>query len=252
MATLTSDDNLLAVSERILTYCERDNLKIFDGFFPIVPDLFDDDDENYGFWTDTMPDSLENAPNSSIFIFGNPDGVKAEKEAHHFRFRSITRKELRKRTGVFAMNPYCLEMGVENYKKITDAFFTVNNGDLKLIEIPGSQYPPNMIDGIYHWAHICMAAQFNLENQNYVYLKPENAKIGFKLPLDDLGQVKELFAMRDVPDGYKRRAALRHWVAKHMRKKPSKPDEKVEVKRHLRGKEEFSWYGMKGTIYTNV
>lgn len=250
MATLVSDDNLLAVTDKMMDICAQRKFKIFDGFFPLVPELFDDDDEDYGIFFDAMPTDLENNVNISVFKFGDDDGSKWRKKAQAYRLRAISRKELRKRTGVFAMNPYCLEIGFEKYDKIADGFYTISSGAIKHIDIPGYKYISTGEDETT--IRCCLGCQFNLENQNYVYLRPEESEIGFKLPIDNLQQVKELFAMRDIPDGYKRRAALRHWVSKHMRRKPSTPDEKVEVKRHLRGKTDFSWYGMSGTIYVNV
>lgn len=97
-----------------------------------------------------------------------------------------------------------------------------------------------------------LGVQFNLENQCHVYLKPEGASIGFNYPLNNLQQLKELFSLRDIPDGYKRRTSLRHGVAKHMRHKPSNQDELVEVRKHLGGREKFDWFGIKGEIFVNT
>lgn len=56
--------------------------------------------------------------------------------------------------------------------------------------------------------------------------------------------VKDLFRLRDMPEGRSRRAALRHWVSSHWRKKHSDPKAEVEVRRHFRGVERFNWNGL--------
>jgi hypothetical protein len=56
---------------------------------------------------------------------------------------------------------------------------------------------------------------------------------------------KELFRLRDIPQGKHRRAALRHWVREHWRKRDGSA---AAVRRHLRGSEEFTWHGLSGKI----
>ena len=51
----------------------------------------------------------------------------------------------------------------------------------------------------------------------------------------------ELFNDRDKPQDNDRRAALRHWVRQHLRKKPGGDFSKV--REHLRGHTVFSWRG---------
>lgn len=247
MALNTNEENALYVADKIFDICNQKRLRTFDGFFPVVTELFEDD-ENYVLFQDVTPDCLSGPVNGSCFVFGKREGTNAQKQSQFFRFRSISRKELRKRTGCFAMDPYCLEVGFEKYKHNTDAFFTLKDGAFVPIPIPNYEYVPIQKE-IDQAIRTCMACQFNLENQPHVYLRPENAAVGFTLPLDNLSQVKELFSLRDIPEGLKRRAALRHWVAKHMRRKPTNPHELVEVKKHLRGRERFSWFGIEGEIF---
>lgn len=246
-----TEEKLLYYSDKIIDMCSRKNMKIFDGFVPLIPEMYNDDD-NYVIFSDAKPSDLLSPVNVSLFRPGDPDGYKAKKEWQFHRFRQISRKELRKRTGVFALNPYCLEIAYENHQHIADGFYTLKNSKFVPIQIPNYEYLDSVSDEVDITCRICMGMQFNLENQCYVYLKPEYSDIGFKYPIDNMSQLKELFKLRDIPDGYKRRAALRHWVAKHMRHKPSKPDELVDVKRHLRGKEHFNWFGISGTIYVNT
>lgn len=58
--------------------------------------------------------------------------------------------------------------------------------------------------------------------------------------------VREVFRLRDVPEGRTRRAALRHWVSEHWR---TFGDERpIEVRKHLRGKVDFTWNGLRCEI----
>lgn len=62
------------------------------------------------------------------------------------------------------------------------------------------------------------------------------------VPVSPAG-VLELFNDRDKPENGDRRAALRHWVNAHLRKKPTVEDEFVPVRGHLRGQFDFKWRG---------
>jgi hypothetical protein len=59
---------------------------------------------------------------------------------------------------------------------------------------------------------------------------------------------REVFKLRDIPNGRMRRAALKHWVREHYRKKINDPTETTKVIKHLRGAEEFLWNGLKCKI----
>lgn len=59
---------------------------------------------------------------------------------------------------------------------------------------------------------------------------------------------REVFRLRDLPDGSQRRSALLHWVGEHWRKRRSDPSEETKVRAHLRGQTEFVWNGMRCRI----
>lgn len=59
---------------------------------------------------------------------------------------------------------------------------------------------------------------------------------------DPIG-VKEVFRLRDVPEGARRRAALRHWVTSHWRQTRIDSRTAREVRAHLRGTTQFAWNG---------
>lgn len=56
--------------------------------------------------------------------------------------------------------------------------------------------------------------------------------------------MKELFAIRDLPEGKDRRAPLMNWVSDHWRRKRNDPELETYVRRNLRGSATFSWRGL--------
>ena len=66
--------------------------------------------------------------------------------------------------------------------------------------------------------------------------------------LSDPAGARAAFALRDVPPGRQRRAALRNWVEGHWRKKRRDPDDKAWVTKHLRGATDFEWSGLRCRI----
>lgn len=247
---MNKEERLYNFADKVINLCERKDLERFDGFFPIDVDIYEDPDD-YGFWMDTTTDCLSCPVDVSLYLNGDPNGVGAQKSNKLVRLKALSHKEFRKKTGAFVVRPYIFEVAYSDKKYVADAFMQEVNKKLSYVEIGGFKTDPVAKHWILERAQTLLGIQFNLENQCYVYLKPDYASIGFKYPLDDLRQVKELFSLRDIPDGYKRRAALRHWVASHSRRKPAKPDELVEVKKYLRGKQDFKWLGLSGTIYVN-
>lgn len=244
-----SEEKLLYFSDKILGLTSQKKFSRFDGFIPFVSELYPDDEFIF---VDAKPSDLSNPINVSIYIPENPDGKSnAEKAGQIQKLQEISTKELRKRTGHFFVNPYVYEVCFDDYPKIADAFLQYTKNGMRYVEIGGFKTSPENKKHTLVASQILMGAQFNIENQCYVYLRPECSAFGFRYPIHDLRQLKELFSLRDIPDGYKRKAALRHWVASHLRRKPTKPDEQIEIKRYIRGKESFDWFGIHGTIYIN-
>lgn len=60
----------------------------------------------------------------------------------------------------------------------------------------------------------------------------------------DASGVREVFRLRDIPEGRTRRAALRNWVSAHWRQKRREPNDEVHIRKHLRGAQTFNWMGM--------
>lgn len=68
-----------------------------------------------------------------------------------------------------------------------------------------------------------------------------------RLTTDPIG-LRDVFKLRDAPPGKQRRAALKHWVTSHWRRKRDDPEAKAWVHRHLRGADSFIWEGLRCAI----
>jgi hypothetical protein len=55
--------------------------------------------------------------------------------------------------------------------------------------------------------------------------------------------VKDVFRIRDLPEGKDRREALMTWISDHWRQDRTDPDMERYVRKHLRGSTKFSWRG---------
>lgn len=60
----------------------------------------------------------------------------------------------------------------------------------------------------------------------------------------DTTGIKEIFKIRDLPEGRDRRDALLGWVGEHWRQDRNDPEIEIYVRKHLRGRTEFTWRGM--------
>ncbi len=66
--------------------------------------------------------------------------------------------------------------------------------------------------------------------------------------LTDAIGIKELFRLRDCPEGRDRRAALLHWVREHWRANRHDPETEAMVRQHLRGGREFDWFKLRAVV----
>jgi hypothetical protein len=60
--------------------------------------------------------------------------------------------------------------------------------------------------------------------------------------------IKDIFRIRDLPEGKDRRAALMTWISDHWRQDRRDPEIELYVRNHLRGATAFSWRGMDCTL----
>jgi hypothetical protein len=63
--------------------------------------------------------------------------------------------------------------------------------------------------------------------------------------------LREMFKLREKPEGRTRREALVHIVSSHWRKGVKDTDDRRYVEGYLRGATEFEWFGMQAKIHTH-
>ena len=60
---------------------------------------------------------------------------------------------------------------------------------------------------------------------------------------------REVFRLRDVPPGKKRRTAIRHWVSGHWRRRRKDEEERKRwIAKYLRGATKFSWQDLRCVV----
>ena len=74
-----------------------------------------------------------------------------------------------------------------------------------------------------------------------VHLSLDSCGLDF---LTDATGASEIFKLRDVPAGAKRRTALTHWVEEHWRADRIDPSVDHKVRAYLRGASTFDWNGL--------
>lgn len=106
--------------------------------------------------------------------------------------------------------------------------------------LPHRGYVPTEQDRLQPQMHIAMALKQRYEWAVSLGLD-ESPSIRFAT--DPTG-IKDVFRIRDLPDGKDRREALLNWVTQHWRQDRRDPDVEVYVRQHLRGATKFNWRGM--------
>lgn len=82
------------------------------------------------------------------------------------------------------------------------------------------------------------------DNNHYRWFVEIGRRDGFSFKFATIPEkAAAIFRLREIPDGEKRRRALRNWVTSHWRSDYRDPEMEVYVRQHLRGAEEFEWDG---------
>jgi hypothetical protein len=91
---------------------------------------------------------------------------------------------------------------------------------------------------------VLIGLQVKIHTMWRVYFKDLDGAMGITFPTDAIGAM-EAFRLRDIPPGRTRRAALKHWVRDHYRKRRVEDlDKAIYVCEHIRGAEQFTWNGL--------
>lgn len=213
--------------------------------------------EHPGFWADADPGCLEQKLNMTAFTNGEAGGdytlsirryIEVGRKAvrgHIQRFRSNERYFRTDLVGVtsldgsdthsmfFAWSPISgLRIDGWGYSGGVGRGGFVTTGGL----------PKDAVEDIKANFQLSCAMQFNAEySWNVRVLRDDGPGVSFYT--DPLG-AREAFRLRDVEEGKSRRSAIRNWVKEHWRKRRAEDDIKtVQVKKHLRGVQRFTWCG---------
>jgi len=84
----------------------------------------------------------------------------------------------------------------------------------------------------------------------FVYIRETPKSIGIKIPVHP-ESTKEIFSMRNIPEGASRKKAICHYVKQHYRtikNDYSQEERVVMVKKYLRGETKFNWRGLEVNI----
>lgn len=208
--------------------------------------------KDYSF--DEMFDSDEpNAINSMVTVkelktFGIPISLKiitdskTEKDGYEImQLKECSLKECRGKTT--RIYPYNIKFTVNysisakysvNYKE-EHYFGSYNMENWKYISNQFSQCVSD--DLLYQFGLMCGFIYY-LAKHWLVYIKEPNISIGLNQIIEK-EQAYEIFRLRDIKDGRKRRTALEHIVNSYERKKPKQ----TIVPEYFRGDEVFNWDG---------
>jgi hypothetical protein len=80
----------------------------------------------------------------------------------------------------------------------------------------------------------------------FVYIRENEKSVGIKIPILPEAS-KEVFALRNIPEGEMRRKAICNFVRQHYRTVMSSYSEEkreILVRKHLRGEDKFNWRGL--------
>jgi len=98
---------------------------------------------------------------------------------------------------------------------------------------------------LFLWAQMYLSAAFDVYHRWLVGIKRKDIEICFPFLRHD---IKEVYKLRDIPDGKKRRDALKTIVSRHKRG-VADSGSITEVREHFRNTDSFTMDGEKYTIY---
>jgi hypothetical protein len=157
------------------------------------------------------------------------------------RLRWANPKETRGRIKRFSTNILCHEIVFLNDNPQYVKAFYVLHADY--FELLNNNLSPNAWMEEVIWA-LANIALFNNKHWN-VYLKDIDDVIGIKIQIYPTS-LKELFKLRNIPQGKNRKLALKHWVSEHSKRKPNATtnEDLIFINKYLRGATEFNWNGL--------
>lgn len=194
------------------------------------------------------PGDLERPMDVSAMVdFDKEGGISSETEVAFRRFRQVGLKEVRGRVAVYM--PYMVEertAWVDKARRTGEpvVLYFGSNDAVNWFGIGNHMIRGPMKDSTY--LEIAYGLSYTRQSQWLIGLQRDRQP-AILLPTDPVG-VREIFRMRDIPEGKKRRASLIGWVDAHYRKKHDDPTAEIYVRKHLRGGTRFVWNGLACSI----
>ena len=252
--------------EQVLTYMTLSDVKPmhrsaagkigienFDGVYPL--DLVDDTAEDYMVFSDALPEDVNYSMDVKVMVnphaFSNIEGDELQLQ----RVRFIKPKQARGKVKILmpVMVQHCLGYLDLNKAEIRTTAGILGYSPKGWIRLNHQDYPPpkDIIDYDTRRIRVAIGVQFTNNYYWTVYLGWDGCP-GVRFPTDPTG-AKEIFRLRDIPDGKKRRTAILHWVKEHYRKKRGiDARENIKIREHLRGGNVFRWNGLTCKIQPSV
>lgn len=192
-----------------------------------------------------------------ITRLGEEDGLDAREQQeeaqgwhpgwHLERWRSMTPKEVRGRVSPSLPYPMEYTLGFPVQGEVY-RYILGNLGPERWVDIRSNSHMrvgtiSSSLQRFFNERAMLGVGLWKIKTEQWrVYFSLDD-RPGIELPTDPTG-ARAAFRLRDIPDGSKRRAALRHWVAEHWRQHRSDPSEEIKVREHLAGASRFAWSGL--------
>lgn len=120
-----------------------------------------------------------------------------------------------------------------NFKRVVTGH-SINGG------YDGKTAHPGLVQSAHNIIGISAAVQLTMRYEWTVEIQLQSGLVA-AIP-GTPAMCRSILALRDIPEGYSRRAALKHLVSAHTRR----PD--TPVREHLRGRTEFEWNTIRGCV----
>lgn len=244
------------------------NLKNFDGAWLVDISLKHDDDENFCFHPfgslQVTPDMFPNL-NIKLFNLSGEQGYlskyrflepKEKRNLLHYKYVLSERvglldyggqkwwtdengfgfnkmHKLESGLNVVVPTPICLKKGFYFDPRESDKM--VN----KWLKEKNSWYYQTLTN-----LHMALQLSLTYDYEWSCYIRENSDSIGVRIPIHPSSS-KEVFMMRNIPDGKSRRRAIVNFVKKHYRTVRGNGNErKVLIEKHFRGDLKFNWRGL--------
>lgn len=210
-----------------------------------------------GFYMDVTPSENGGNINSGIITDGN-----------FFTFKNIKYKDVRGYVKFDPRNLVRCDMGAFGGKDtskvaITNIYatsdfktFELLNNDPRKFSVAGRGKVGNILSGsettdrftdkALAAMSVCTHIDSCKEYFDTIEVSTSNTRVVF--PTTPEGS-RDILKMRDVPEGKRRRESIINWVSEHVR---SINGDDHKVKKHLRGKESFTWLGYNISVTKNL